>query len=114
MHVLKFSTLHFGGRISPFLQVCFFLKYVLKFVLEEACLKTGTVPVPNTQCVKFQNMWWENSIKTPSSNKNLVIRFLTRAVLKKQLKRVECEVVAVMLGLGLSANSMVGESQSSA
>jgi hypothetical protein len=59
-------------------------------------------------------MWWENSIKTPSSN-NLVIRARTRATLEKQLNRViECEVVAVMRGLGLFANSVVGESQSSA
>jgi hypothetical protein len=97
LHVLKFSTLHFGCRISPRLQVCFFLTYVLTFVLEEACLKTGTDPVPKTQCVKFQNMWCENSIKAPSSNKHLVIRVRTRATLEKQLNRViECEVVAVM------------------
>jgi hypothetical protein len=92
LNILKFSTLHFGGRISPRLQVCFFLSYVLTFVLEESCLKTGTEPVSKTRCVKFQNMWWENSIKAPSSNKNLVIRVRTRETTEKQLSRVtECE-----------------------
>jgi len=97
LNALKFSTLHFGGMISPRLQVCFFLSYVLTFVLEESCLKTGTEPLPKTRCFKFQNMWWENSIKAPHSNKNLVIRVRTRAIIEKQLNRViECEVVAVM------------------
>jgi hypothetical protein len=97
LNVLKFSTQHFGGRINPRLQVCFFLSYVLTFVLEESYLKTGTKPVPKKRCVKFQNMWWVNSIKAPSSNKNPVVRARTRATIEKQLNRViECEVVTVM------------------
>jgi hypothetical protein len=34
----------FWGRISPCLQVFFFLNYVRTFILEEACLKTETDP----------------------------------------------------------------------
>jgi hypothetical protein len=59
LHVLKFSTLHFGGWIIPRLQVCFFPNYVLTLVLEEACQKTVTDAVPKTQGVDFQNMWWD-------------------------------------------------------
>ena len=94
---IEILTLHFGGRISARLQVCFFLNYVRTFVLEEACPKTGTDPVPKTQCVKFRNAWWENSINASISNKNLVIRVHIRATLEKELNRViECEVVAVV------------------
>jgi hypothetical protein len=86
-----------GDRISPRLQVCFFLNYVLTFVLEEVSLKTGTAPVPKTQCVKFQYLWSENSARAPNSNKNSLIRARMRPAVEKQFCRViECRVVAGM------------------
>jgi hypothetical protein len=85
-----------GDRISPHLQVCFLLNYVLTFVLEEVSLKTGTAPVPKTHCVKFQCLL-ENSARAPNSNKNSVIRARTRPAIEKQFCRViECRVVAYM------------------
>jgi hypothetical protein len=115
LHVLKCSTLHFGGQDQSPSWGLLLPKLCTNICFGWSLPENGDRSCPQDAADKFRYMWVENSVRAPSSNKNLVIRAHTRATLEKQLCSViECVVVAFMWRLGLSASSAVGESQSSA